>query len=151
MESLSTTSTKSSTGSFVRFVDTSFWVAFLRNRGAHHQEARALWLANTAPLLTTNLVLGETWTFLNRREGHRAATRFIDVVGKSERVSRLRVGEDAEERAWSWLRKHDERAYSFVDATSFMVMRSERISEAFAFDGDFSAAGFIEVLSIVVA
>ena len=32
-----------------------------------------------------------------------------------------------------------------VDATSFEIMRRERITEALASDGDFSAAGFIEV------
>lgn len=46
---------------------------------------------------------------------------------------------------WQWLRRHDERDKSFVDATSFEVMRRERITEALAFDGDFTAAGFIEL------
>jgi predicted nucleic acid-binding protein len=32
-----------------------------------------------------------------------------------------------------------------VDATSFEMMRRRRISEAFAFDGDFAAAGFVEL------
>jgi len=32
-----------------------------------------------------------------------------------------------------------------VDAVSFEIMRRERITEALAFDGDFAAAGFIEV------
>jgi predicted nucleic acid-binding protein len=36
-------------------------------------------------------------------------------------------------------------AGSFVDATSFAVMRRRRIREALAFDGDFNAAGFVEV------
>ena len=53
--------------------------------------------------------------------------------------------EDATEReARFWLRRHDERVYSFVDATSFAIMRRERLREALAFDGAFSAAGFIE-------
>jgi predicted nucleic acid-binding protein len=41
--------------------------------------------------------------------------------------------------------RHDEREYSFVDATSFAVMRSLRIREALAFDGDFAAAAFVEL------
>ena len=49
-----------------------------------------------------------------------------------------------DERAWDWLARHDERSYSYVDATSFEIMRRERIAEALAFDGDFSAA-FVEV------
>ena len=48
-------------------------------------------------------------------------------------------------RAWKWLRQHNERAYSYVDAVSFEIMRRERILEALAFDGDFTAAGFVEV------
>lgn len=36
-------------------------------------------------------------------------------------------------------------AYSFVDACSFAVMRRLRLREVVAFDGDFSAAGFVEL------
>ncbi len=35
--------------------------------------------------------------------------------------------------------------HSYVDATSFAVMRHLGISDALAFDGDFSAAGFVEL------
>jgi predicted nucleic acid-binding protein len=43
-------------------------------------------------------------------------------------------------------RRHDEREYSFVDATSFApLMRSMRIKRVPAFDGDFAAAGFTEL------
>jgi predicted nucleic acid-binding protein len=55
------------------------------------------------------------------------------------------LDDDVESEAWRWLRRHDERQYSFVDATSFVVMRRLRLKEALAFNGDFSAAGFIEV------
>jgi len=57
----------------------------------------------------------------------------------------VHIDEGIEREARAWLRRHDERVYSFVDATSFVVMRRERLAEALAFDGDFSAAGFVEV------
>ena len=50
--------------------------------------------------------------------------------------------EDLEDDAIRWLRRHDERSYSFVDAASFAVMRSLRIKEALTFDQDFTVAGF---------
>jgi predicted nucleic acid-binding protein len=50
-----------------------------------------------------------------------------------------------EDAALAWLRRHDERRYSFVDATSFALMRSMKIKDALAFDADFSAAGFREL------
>jgi predicted nucleic acid-binding protein len=129
----------------MRFVDTSFWVAYRFRRDANHRQAVALWADRARPVVTTNLVVGETWTFLRRRVGHAEAVTFLDNVGSSPRVSIIRVDPGAEESAWSWLRRHDERDYSFVDATSFEVMRRQRITEALAFDGDFAAAGFVEV------
>ena len=74
---------------------------------------------------------------------HRAC--FLDMLGRSARIQVHRVDEELEDEALSWLRRHDERLYSFVDATSFALMRSLGIQEALAFDGDFAAAGFVEL------
>jgi predicted nucleic acid-binding protein len=52
------------------------------------------------------------------------------------------VREELEREALAWLRRHDERPYSFVDATSFAVMRDMHVRQALAFDDDFVAAGF---------
>lgn len=129
----------------MRFVDTSFWVALLLRKDRHHRVARALWLGDAGAVLCSNHVVGESWTFLRRRAGHAAAVSFLDALGASPRVSIERVGQAAEAEALRWLRRHDEREYSFVDATSFALMRRRRLKEALAFDGDFAAAGFVEV------
>ena len=129
----------------MRFVDTSYWVALQFSRDQHHEAARSLWDSGPGPLLCTDLVLGETWTFLRRRTGHREAVRFLDAAERTPSLTVRDVDEDVASDAWRWLRRHDERPYSFVDATSFTLMRRLRIREAFAFDGDFAAAGFTEV------
>jgi len=130
----------------VIFVDTSFWVALRNRRDPHHKEAAALIAAHGGTqLLTTNHVHGETWTFLRRRAGHRSAVSFLDAARRAERLRIVHVTEEQERQALSWLRRRDEREYSFVDATSFAVMRSLRLREALAFDDDFSAAGFVEL------
>ena len=129
----------------MRFVDTSFWVALQLARDQHHETARELWRTVKTPLFTTNHVVGETWTFLGRRVGHAAALRFLEAVMGSPRMAIDHVNEAVEREAWDWLRRHDERPYSFVDATSFATMRRRRVSEALTFDGDFEAAGFVEV------
>jgi predicted nucleic acid-binding protein len=128
----------------VRFVDTSYWVALRLRRDANHEAAVRMWTPGQA-LLTTNQVVGETWTFLRRRDGHPPAVAFLDAVESADWLTVVHVEEPIEREARAWLRRHDERVYSFVDATSFVVMRRERIAEALAFDGDFSAAGFVEV------
>mgnify|MGYP000368436533 CR=1 FL=1 len=128
------------------FADTSFWVALQLARDARHEEAVALLRRHASSgLLLSNHVVGETWTFLRRRAGHGAAVRFLDRLGRSGRAAVERVPEELEQEALRWLRRHDEREYSFVDATSFAVMRSRRIREVLAFDGDFAAAGFVEL------
>jgi len=129
----------------VKFVDSSFWIALTLKRDAHHDEARSLWQAGTGALITTNHVVGETWTFLRRRAGHPLASLFRSRTWGSRHLTVVHADEELEAEAWRWLLRHDERAYSFVDATSFALMRRRRLREALAFDGDFSAAGFIEV------
>lgn len=128
------------------FVDTSFWAALTARNDALHELAVQLFAHHaTERLVTSNHVRGETWTLLRRRRGFRSAVSFLDGL---ERTARLRlefVSRDLEEEALRWLRGREEREYSFVDATSFTVMRALRIREALAFDGDFTAAGFTEL------
>ena len=128
----------------MRFADTSFWVGLLLPRDRRHHDASVLWTRDNEPVRTSSLVLGETWTLLRYRADHRTAVHFLNTIDQSTRVSQAPVDTHVDERAWEWLRRHDERAYSYVDAGSFEIMRRERIAEALAFDGDFSAAGFIE-------
>jgi predicted nucleic acid-binding protein len=42
-------------------------------------------------------------------------------------------------------RNRDGRECAWVDAQSFLVMRALKARGALAFDGDFSAAGFVEL------
>jgi predicted nucleic acid-binding protein len=70
---------------------------------------------------------------------------FLEAVDQLPSLATRSVDEDMEAEAWRWLRRHDERPYSFVDGTSFALMRRMRVREALAFDGDFAAAGFVEV------
>ncbi len=128
------------------FVDTSFWVGVTIPRNDRHAEATELMRRHSgASLVTSNHVRGETWTILRRRGRHRVAVAFLDLLERTPRVSTAFVSEALEREALDWLRRHDERRYSFVDATSFALMGHLGIGEAFAFDGDFAAAGFVEL------
>jgi uncharacterized protein len=130
----------------VIFVDTSFWVAAASARDNRHEEAVSLLeQSSDVPLITSTLVRGETWTFLNRRRGHHSASAFLDRLERSPRVEIVPFPVELETKALAWLRQRDERTYSYVDATSFVLMKSMRVKQALAFDGDFSAAGFVEL------
>ncbi|HEV3313169.1 MAG TPA: PIN domain-containing protein [Chloroflexota bacterium] len=129
----------------MRFVDTSFWYSVQEHRDRNHFEAASLARSQRGKLITSNHVVGETWTLVRRRAGHDAAVGFLDRMARLPRLDVVHVGGELEDEAMQWLRRHDEREYSFVDATSFAVMRHRKIREALAFDGDFNAAGFVEV------
>ena len=129
----------------MRFVDTSFWFALHYRRDSRHREARAIVAAGVGRTIVTNHVIGEAWTTIRRRCGHESAVEFLEHLAVLPDLEVVHVDERVEDEAWRWLRRHDEREYSFVDATSFAVMRKRRVREALAFDGDFNAAGFVEV------
>jgi len=83
---------------------------------------------------------------MRARSRHDIAVAFLDNIESSESHTEvIRLPESLEDEALRWLRQHDEREYSFVDATSFAFMRARGIEEALAFDGDFAAAGFTEL------
>jgi predicted nucleic acid-binding protein len=128
------------------FVDTSFWVALRNRRDRHHAETEALLRGiGGEQLVTSNHVRSEAWTWLRREVGYQSSVGFLDELARSERVEVVHVDPELERRALTWLRKRPDREYSFVDATSFVLMRSMRIRDALAFDGDFTAAGFREL------
>ena len=124
-------------------------MALALRRDSRHEAAKALWEQGDQPLLVSNHVLGEVWTFLRRRDGHAVARRARHLIAESQTVDVLHVPIDVEEEAWRWLDRRDEREYSFVDATSFALMRRRGLTEALAFDGDFASAGFVEVRGAV--
>ena len=129
------------------FADTSFLVAGLIPQDHHHEAAvRLARQIAGRRIVTTNHVQGEAWTWVRRKAWHGKATEMLDNLDPSTSyIQVVRVQEDLEDEALEWLRQHDEREYSFVDATSFAYMRARGIEEALAFDGDFAAAGFTEL------
>jgi predicted nucleic acid-binding protein len=109
-------------------------VALRNRRDSSHDLARTLLVSHAAePLVTSNYVRGETLTFIRRRAGHRSAVDFLDSIDRPPRLRLRNVPQDVETAALRWFRRHDEREYSFVDATSFALMRSLRIRETLAF------------------
>jgi predicted nucleic acid-binding protein len=59
----------------MRFADTTgFWFGLHVRADRRHEPARALWRQDDTRLLTSNLILGETWTLARvRGVSHKAA------------------------------------------------------------------------------
>jgi predicted nucleic acid-binding protein len=127
------------------FVDTGAWFALMAVDDRHHREAElALPDIRTRfrTLVTTNHVVAETYTLLRTRKSYRVARRFLDILDESPRLERHFVKPDLEAETVRLLDRYAEHPLSFVDGTSFVVMRRESIQDAFAFDHHFTIAGF---------
>lgn len=126
------------------FVDTGAFVA-LRNRseGEHRIARRTLadLVSEGVRLFTSNYVFAETYTALLVRVGRPEAIAWGRAFRSGEGVELARVDDEIEEEAWSILESHADKAWSYVDATSFALMDREGCREAFAFDRNFLQRG----------
>jgi uncharacterized protein len=130
------------------FVDAGGWIALANADDQYHAVAAAAYpafLSNYRRLLTTTLVVAETYIALRLCLGHAAAVRFLDLLNASPRILRLSVDSHLEQDAEQFLRRFQDQRFSYADAVSFAVMRSLDLTDAFAFDQHFSTAGFVRV------
>ena len=127
------------------FIDTSGWYALTDPGDAEHAAAvrRFRRLGELRRILvTTNQVVGESYTLLRKRLGYRPAHELLVRMRRTSFVHRIFVPEAWEEEAERLLEQYDDQVFSYVDATSFVTMRRLGIQRALAFDRDFLIAGF---------
>lgn len=123
------------------FVDTSAILALLVPTDRAHTRARKSFErlgAARASLITSSYVMVETYALLQRRLGLDAVRAFREEFAPLLDV--VWITEETHERALDELLSRPS-ALSLVDASSFVLMRSEGIHRAFAFDRQ-EAEGF---------
>ncbi len=126
------------------FVDSSAWIALADESDEWHGVARKLYpqLLASSRLITTNLVLAETYTLIRYELGWTAAMTFLERVKSSPRIEVERAGSELEAAAEEILKRYRDHPFSYTDAVSFAVMKARSITEAFTFDRHFATAGF---------
>jgi len=127
------------------FVDTSAWYPIVLQRHSDHVScASALQAAVSGGfrIVTTNLILAETYALLLRRVGRGPALSFIETVRESPNLV-VRSDADLDAAAVSeWLTPFDDQEFSFADAVSFEVMARRGIEQALTLDHHFAVAGY---------
>ena len=127
------------------FVDTGAWVALADRSDQYHRQAIDIYpklLCDYDQLMTTNLVVAETYSLIRRGIGYQAAIIFLESLSASPRIVKIYSDGELEEKAESILRKYQDQHFSFTDAVSFAVMNKHDILEAFCFDKHFKTAGY---------
>lgn len=127
------------------FVDTGAWIALALTRDPLHTRALEAWemLLDVGARLNTSVpVVLETFTFLDRNAHRDVALTWRESSEEVLAAKPLECSASDLDEAWPYFRRTDLHKLSAVDATSFVLMKREKIRVAFAFDHHFSSVGF---------
>lgn len=127
----------------VVFVDTSALICLLDEEQEEHLRATRVWgelMDQRARLLTTDYVRLEAWALLQNRLGLAAVKKFDENYLPVFDLHHVTEPQFA--AAKTHVLGSGRKALSLVDATSFVVMRAEALTHAFAFDRHFRENGF---------
>ncbi len=127
------------------FVDTSGWMACADGGDPTHVQTVAVrdsWLEAGGAFVTTDYVADETLTLIRIRLGITAAERWWRQVEASSRLRWESIDLARADKARGLFFRYRDKAYSFTDCTSFVVMRELKLAEALTTDHHFAKAGF---------
>jgi len=130
----------------VIFVDTGAWFPLVVPSDLDHQAAVNWFGSNRDPICTSKYVVDETLPLLRPRgEPNRAlAMGRLFFSGQIAVVHRL--SETDWREAWRVFERFSDKALSFTDCTSKILMERLQIAEAFAFDEHFRQFGGVSIL-----
>lgn len=127
------------------FVDTGAWYALSDESDQFHEKATAnlqKLTADRGTLITTNLVIHETFMLIARRISRTAAITFLDEIYNADNVRIHHSDQIIEEHAYDTIRKYADQDFSVADSVSFSVMKREGLKRAFTFDKHFKTMRF---------
>lgn len=128
------------------FVDTSAWCALSSTRDANHQAANSLLVSLQERIVTSDYVVDETLTLFRSRSEDQHALAFGSLLMLGSFAQIARIEEQDFLQAWELFRRYDDKAWSFTDCTSRVIMERLGIQRAFAFDDHFRQFGTVTVV-----
>lgn len=128
------------------FVDTSVWYAASVIEDPEHAIANDLLTKPTDRLVTTDYILDELLTLMSAR-GHRPTAKQVGrLLFAGTLCEIVWVNQTDIEAAWQVFDTFEDKAWSFTDCVSYVVMKRLDIKESFALDDHFRQCGFVQVL-----
>ena len=124
------------------FIDTGGFIALVDERDSYHQEARSFYMSigKSTSLITSLLVISETYTWLRYQTSHDLASRFLNIIEKAEKAGVLRVvlaDDDTKNKTHAVLKNYQDQNLSYTDAASFVILENMGIQHVFGFDSHF--------------
>lgn len=132
-------------------IDTGAFFAYYYERAREHDTARQVFdeLVDGElpyrPLYTSQAVLGELATLLDRKATHDDAVRALEEIRAATSINILPVDRGAFAAAVGQFAQYDDQTISFVDHTTGVLADERGIEHVFGFDDDFRTLGFSRV------
>lgn len=135
------------------FIDTGAFFASKVENDVNHVSAReverAIQQEQYGQMFTTNYIFDELMTLLALRIPRLEVIRIGNAIKASSSIHIIWIHKALEEEAWNYFQTHHDKAFSFTDCTSFVVMNALGIHMAFTYDHHFEQAGFVVIPSNV--
>lgn len=127
-------------------MDTGAWLAAFSRRDQHHAQAAAQLRelrVGRIRLIVTDLILAELHLHLVHGLGPEIAAGHLQALKTDPLIDEVFADVKLQSSAMSdWIGRYRDQPFTFTDAMSFAVMRSEGLGTAFTFDHHFHVAGF---------
>jgi predicted nucleic acid-binding protein len=132
------------------FVDTSGWACYFDADEPYHQAASALCQAivqGGLKLITTNYVISEFFVLVRQRKRvlMADAIHMIETLRSRPYIEVICIDPDLDTATLALLKNRQDKAWSWVDASSFVVMQQRGLTHALPLDKHFVQAGFVRV------
>ena len=133
------------------FVDTSGWANLIDVSQPFHpfsvkiyQNARS----QKHKIITTSYIITELIALLSSplRIPRPKVIAFIQSLKTSPYVEVIHISKEIDTKAWELLMQRQDKEWSLVDCSSFIVMQESKITESLTSDHHFEQAGFICLL-----
>ena len=110
------------------FVDTSGWSCYLVEDEEHHEDAITIcqrYIESGRNLVTTNYVLSELFALLmaRKRLPRSAIVAAVETMITQEFIHIIQITEEIDTATLDLLKNRQDKAWSWVDASSFVVMQ----------------------------
>jgi len=133
------------------FAVTSGWANYFVRTEPFHQAAKQLmqqWHKDQTRIITTNYVLSELVAlFISPLRIPRSQQiQAIDTIKSVDWIEIIHIDQKLNDQAWRFLKERDDKIWSLVDCSSFVVMNDRQISQGFTTDHHFEQAGFVRLL-----
>lgn len=133
------------------FVDTSGWANLIDISQPYHNLAVEIYHERRSQkhrIITTNYIICELVALLSSplRIPRKKVVAFIQSLKRSPYLQIIHINSETDSQAWELLTQREDKNWSLVDCSSFIIMKQDKITEALTNDHHFEQAGLIKLL-----